>query len=262
MEIFELEFLRIALIATIFAAISSAIISPVVVFKKMEFIGDGTAHAAFAGLAFAFLFGIDYRLIAILTALLFSFLISYFTNKRNIHENSAIGMLLPVFMSIGVILLSKSNTYAQDISSYLFGDILLVNYIDIYFLIFVILSEILLFFIFRKEILYFLADEKMANFYGVKTNLLRIILLGIISITVVSVVKISGVILLGALLIVPGLVAKKFSKSYKSVYFISISFNVIVSFIGFYIAYIFDIAPGPSIVIVSFTTFLILSSIN
>lgn len=258
MEIFEFDFLKIAFLATILASISSALISPIVVYKRMEFIGDGTAHAAFAGLAFGLLFGINYRLMAVLTAIVFSIIISYFTNKSKIHENSAIGMLLPVFMSVGVILLSKSSTYVQDITSYLFGDILLVNISDFYFLMFIITLIIVFLAIFREEILYFLADEKMASFYGVKTSLLRALLLGVISVMVVGIVKISGVILLGALLIIPGLVSKSFAKSYKSVFFISVVYNVLVSIIGFYIAYILDISPGPSIVLTSFTAFVFL----
>ncbi|ONN27581.1 metal ABC transporter permease [Thermosipho affectus] len=261
MEIFELEFLRTALIATILAAISSSIMSPTIVFKRMEFIGDGTAHAAFAGLAIALLLGLDYRLISIITAIIFSLLISYFTNKKHIHENSAIGMLLPVFMSIGVIILSKSSTYTQNITSYLFGDILLVNMKDVYFLIFVVILESLFFFFYKEEILYFLADEKMAGFYGVKTQFLRTTLLSLISVVVVSIVKISGVILLGALIIIPGIVSKKLAKSYKGLFLISTLFNISVSFIGFYFAYLFDIAPGPSIVLVSFISFVVLSLI-
>ena len=256
MEILEFEFLRIAFIATILASISSALISPIVVYKKMEFIGDGTAHAAFAGLAFGLVFGMNYRLMAIITAIVFSILISYFTSKGKIHENSAIGMLLPVFMSIGVILLSKSSTYVQDITSYLFGDILLVDLSDVYFLTVIIGMVLLFLLIYREELLYFLADEEMAEFYGVNVSLLRMLLLGVISLVVVGVVKISGVILLGALLIIPGLVSKRIAKSFKSVFMISVVYNIIVSVIGFYIAYVFDLSPGPSIVLTSFLVFI------
>ncbi|MBO8139439.1 MAG: metal ABC transporter permease [Thermosipho sp. (in: Bacteria)] len=261
-EIFQYDFLRVAFFASLLSGIAAAIISPIVVYKKMEFIGDGTAHAAFAGLAIGLFFDVDYRFIAIITAVLFSLLISFFSNRNKINENSAIGMLLPVFMSIGVIILSKSSTYVQDITSYLFGDILLVNLNDVWFLVFVILSIISILYLLRHEILFFLADEEMAEFYGVNIKLVRTVLLILISITVVSVVKISGIILLGALLIIPGLFAKKLSKSFSAVFIFSVIYNLFVSFIGFYLSYYFDISPGPTIVLTSFVAFLIFSSIK
>ncbi|MBO8160729.1 MAG: metal ABC transporter permease [Thermosipho sp. (in: Bacteria)] len=256
-DIFQYDFLRIAFIASILSGIAASIVSPLIVYKKMEFIGDGTAHAAFAGLAIGLFFDVDYRFVAILTAIIFSLMISYFANKNKIHENSAIGMLLPVFMSIGVIILSKSTSYVQDITSYLFGDILLVNTSDIWFLLFIIIIMTSILFILRHEILFFLADEEMALFYGVNTKLLRTILLILISTTVVSIVKISGIVLLGALLIIPGLFAKRLSKSFLSVFILAIIYNLFVSSVGFYFSYVLDISPGPSIVLSSFTLFLI-----
>lgn len=261
-EIFQYEFLRVAFFASLLSGVAAAIISPIIVYKKMEFIGDGTAHAAFAGLAIGLFFDVDYRFIAIITAILFSLLISFFSNRNKINENSAIGMLLPLFMSIGVIILSKSSTYVQDITSYLFGDILLVNLNDIWFLVFVIILMICILFKLRYEILFFLADEEMAEFYGVNVKLVRTILLILISVTVVSIVKISGIILLGALLIIPGLFAKKLSKSFPTVFIFSIIYNLFVSSIGFYLSYYFDISPGPTIVLTSFTSFLIFSFIK
>ncbi|MDK2885925.1 MAG: zinc transport system permease protein [Thermosipho sp. (in: thermotogales)] len=261
-EIFQYDFLRIAFFASLLSGIAAAIISPIIVYKKMEFIGDGTAHAAFAGLAIGLFLNIDYRFISIITAILFSLLISFFSNRNKINENSAIGMLLPVFMSIGVIILSKSSTYVQDITSYLFGDILLVNLSDVWFLIFVIFSMAFLIYLFRYEILFFLADEEMAEFYGVNTKLVRTILLILISVSVVSIVKISGIILLGALLIIPGLFAKKLSRSFFSVFILAIIYNLIIASIGFLLSYYLDVSPGPTIVLASFFAFLIFSFIK
>ncbi|SHH43863.1 metal ABC transporter permease [Thermosipho atlanticus] len=258
-EIFTYDFLKIAFFASLLSGFAAGIISPLIVYKKMEFIGDGTAHAAFAGLAIGLFFDVDYRVVAILTAILFSLLISFFSNKHKIHENSAIGMLLPVFMSVGVIIISKSSTYVQDLTSYLFGDILLVKLSDVWFLIFVILSSIVIISLMRYEILFFLADEEMAAFYGVNIKQIRTIFLILISVIVVSIVKISGIILLGALIIIPGLFAKKLAKSFSSVFVFSIFYNLVVTFLGFYLSYYFDISPGPVIVLTSFTIFIIFS---
>ena len=84
----------------------------------------------------------------------------------------------------------------------------------------------------------------------------QLLITSFIAITVVATVKVVGVILTGALLILPGLVARTFGKSFKSLILISTVFNVLTFFSGFLVAYILNLPPGPVIVIVAFVSFI------
>ncbi|MCD6551918.1 metal ABC transporter permease [Thermotoga sp.] len=254
-DLVQYEFLRTAFIGGVFTAILSGVVSPFVVFKRMEFIGDGTAHAVFAGLAISALLGSDPRLISFATALVFAFVVSLLSRSK-LHESSAIGILLPLFMAIGVVLFSVSGKYQTDVMGFLFGDILLVNQSDMILTFLILVTNIILISLLRWEIKYFIVDEKMARFYGIKTNLVHILVTSLIAITVVTTVKVVGVILTGALLILPGLVAKTFSKSFRSLFVVSVVFNVVTFLVGFLVAYTFNLPPGPVIVIVAFVSFL------
>ncbi|AGL49049.1 metal ABC transporter permease [Thermotoga maritima MSB8] len=254
-DLVEYSFLRTAFVGGILVASLSGLVSPIVVFRRMEFIGDGTAHAVFAGLAAATLIGADHRLIAFATALLFAFAVSLFSRSR-ISESSAIGILLPFFMAVGVVLFSVSGRYQTDVMGYLFGDVLLVNSTDVAITAVVLALSVILTVVFRWDIKYFIVDEKMARFYGIKTDLIRFLITSFIAITVVTTVKVVGVILTGALLILPGLVSKIFGKSFWSLTTISVIFSTGVFFAGFLTAYTLDLPPGPVIVIIAFVSFL------
>lgn len=255
-EFFSYDFLVNAFIAGLLLAVSTSIYSPIVVLKRMEFIGDGTAHAVFAGLAIAFLLNLDYKPIAILTAIIFGLLIS-FLSQREASENTAVGILLPVFMAFGMVVVSFIKGYTPDIMSYLFGNILLISLEDVYYLLLITSISILLYIFMRKEILYFLADEKTARFFKVPITFIRTTLLIGLALTVVSAVKISGVILVGAFLVIPGTISKIYARKFDHMIFYSLIINITATVIGIIFSYLFDLPPGPTIVLLLFGFYLL-----
>ncbi|QAV32890.1 zinc transport system permease protein [Fervidobacterium changbaicum] len=256
-DLLNYEFLRDALIANVLIAFVTGMVSPVIVYKRLEFIGDGLAHAIFAGVAFAVIFNFNILLGSVLATLLFAYLVYVLSNDTQIAESTAIGMLLPVFMSLGVILFSKSERYTTDVTSYLFGNILLISKHDIYFIAAVLVFSILILLWKHYEISYWLADETMAKFYGIKTNIVRFIVLVLVSTVVVAALKLAGVIVMGAFLVLPGAFSKNYAKSLTSAILRSVVFNFMLSLLGFVTAYYFDLPPGPTIVLFLFTAFLI-----
>ncbi|MEJ5229627.1 MAG: metal ABC transporter permease [Pseudothermotoga sp.] len=257
-DILNFAFLRYALIATLIVSISTATISPIIVYRGMEFIGDGLAHAIFAGVAFAVIARFNIFIGAMIATAGFAYLIYKLNNTQIFRESTAIGILLPVFMSIGVIIFSKSPRYTTDVTSYLFGNILMVAKRDIYFLSVVAVVTIVVVFTKLYDISYWIFDETMAKFYGVNVNLVKLLILFLTSFVVVSALKIAGVIVMGAFLVLPGVFAKTFAKSLKEAIIKAISFNLAISFIGFVIAYYFDLPPGPTLVLLGFCVLIAL----
>jgi len=256
-DLMNYEFLRNALIANVLISFVTGMVSPIIVYKRLEFIGDGLAHAIFAGVAFAVIFNFNVLLGSVLATLFFAYLVYVLSNDSKIAESTAIGMLLPVFMSIGVVLFSKSPRYTVDVTSYLFGNILLISNHDIYFMVFVLALTIAVLSLKHYEISYWLADETMAKFYGIKTHIIRLLVLVLVSTVVVSALKLAGVIVMGAFLVLPGAFSKGRARSLISAVIQSMVFNSVFSFFGFLSAYYFDLPPGPTIVLFLFTAFLV-----
>ncbi len=259
-DLLDYEFLRLALLGTMLVSFLSALVSPIVVYRKMEFVGDGVAHATFAGLAIASVLSYGRISFALLASIVFSLAIWYLSKTGKFSENSAIGVMLPVFMAVGVLILSKSRNYTTDLSSYLFGNVLLINEKDIYFVVLTLIFAIVVYFVFWRDIIYYIADEKPAKFYGIKVEFISLLVILLVALSVVAVVKVSGIILMGAYIVMPGVFAKNSSKSFKGILTKSFLFSLLSSLVGFYLAYHCDFPPGPSIVVTSFSI-LLLSSI-
>jgi zinc transport system permease protein len=223
----------------------------------MEFISDGAAHTAFGGIAVAIFFGWNMNLVSIITGILFAVFIYFVGKKGKISENSLIGMLFPLSMALGVIIMNLKPGYTPEIESYLFGDILMVNLTDIITLGIILLSVIFFITIFNKELKYFSYNERMAKIYGVPTELIRFLFLIAVALVVVTSVKIIGIILVTSMLITPGVIAKLWAKSINQMVIISSIFGLLSSFLGIYFSYYLDIPSGPSIVVLLFIFFLI-----
>ena len=261
-EILSYQFMLYALIASVLSGLSCSILSNYIVLRKMEFISDGAAHTTFGGIAVAVLFGWNMNLISIITGILFAVFIYFVGKKGKISENSLIGMLFPLSMALGVILMNLKPGYTPEIESYLFGDILMVNLTDIITLGIILISVILFITIFNKELKYFSYNERMAKIYGVPVDLIRFLFLIAVALVVVTSVKIIGIILVTSMLITPGVIAKLWAKSINQMVIISAVFGLLSSFFGIFFSYYLDIPSGPSIVVILFILFLINYSIK
>lgn len=256
-EIFTYDFMIYAIVAGVLSGISCSILSNFVILKKMEFIGDGAAHTVFGGIALAILFGWNTGLVSLITAFLFATIIYIIGKKKRIQENSVIGMLLSLSMALGVIFISLKSGYTPEITSYLFGDILMVNFMDIVILSIILIGILIGLIFFNKELKYYTFNQRMAKIYGVPVNIINYLFLLSVSVVVVTSVKIVGIILVTSLLITPGVTAKLWADSLNKMVVISIIIGGLTSFLGIVFSYYLNIPSGACIVVTLFIVFLI-----
>jgi zinc transport system permease protein len=144
-------------------------------------------------------------------------------------------------------------------TSYLFGDILTVS--SVYIKIMVVLSIIILGIIFTAFNYWkaYLFDEEYLKVIGINIEKLEYILFVIISLSIVILIKVVGIILAIALLTIPPAISKLFTKDLKKIMGLSIIFGIVLSFLGLYISYNFNIPSGATIILVSVVSFLVIS---
>ena len=261
-DIISYSFLRNAILAAVLVSALTGIFSSVVVLRKIEFIGDGAAHATFGGIAFGLLLGTNYLLMAAVTAVIFAVAVSYFTRKNKLSESSVIGMLLPLSMSLGVIALSFIRGYTPDVMGLFFGNILMVTSEDVWMLLVANVIAWVFFAVFYRELLYYSYDEGMAKHYGVPIGFIHYGVLIGISLSVVGSVKIAGIILVTAFLVIPAVTSKTIAGSFRGMILISLGMAVVASVMGIFVSYVLDMPPGPVIVVMLFMEFLITVSLK
>ena len=126
-NIFSYDFLTNAFVACILSGITCGVVGSYVVARRMVFLSGGITHASFGGLGIALYVGANPIIGALGFAVLSSLGIEFASRKGRMREDSAIGIIWAVGMAIGAVFMSLRPGYATDLTSYLFGNILLVD---------------------------------------------------------------------------------------------------------------------------------------
>ena len=244
------------LIYGVLVSFISGILSYFVVSRNIEFAGVGISHAAFGGVALALVMGINPILFLLIFTPLVGLLIA--SSPKALSENTAIGILFPFFMSLGIVLIYLSGQNLSLVWSYLFGNIFLVSRSDfILFLLvaFLISTYILIYF---RELIFTSFSRELAQAYGVNVKFINYSFMVILSVGIVAMIKMLGIILLSAFLVLPASTSFLISKGVGRSFFMTIFFAILMSIAGIVASYYLDLPSGAAIVL-SGTAFYLLA---
>lgn len=257
MDIFQYEFMRNALLAILLASIACGIVGVYVVVKRIVFISGGIAHASFGGIGLGYFLGINPVWGLIPFSITSALVMGLISKRTKIPEDTAIGILWALGVSLGIIFIGLSPGYAPDLFSYLFGNILTVTSADLMVMLVLDLVIIKVVFLFYKEFLALSFDDEFATVVGIPTEKLYLLLLCLIALTVVVLMRVVGIILVIALLTIPAAISKQFTANLKKMMFISVLLSAIFGILGLALSYQFNLASGATIVLVSGIGFIL-----
>ena len=109
-----------SLLASILIGATCSIVGVFVVLQGLSFIGAGIAHAAFAGVALAFLIGSNPFILAIIFSLIMVWLSGVLSEKGSLNLDATIGILFSLTMALAVLFIGLMKQYNADLYGYLF----------------------------------------------------------------------------------------------------------------------------------------------
>lgn len=261
-ELLHYEFMRNAFFAAVLVGIACGIVGAFVVIKKIVFISGGISHAAFGGIGLGYLLNINPVLTAIPFSLLSAIVIGILSKKTKISEDSAIGILWSVGMALGILFISLSPGYAPDLFGYLFGSILTVPMSDIIIMLVLDIIIIVTVLLLYKELHALSFDEEFSMIVGVPTKTLYLILLCLVALSIIVLIRVIGIILVIALLTIPATIAKQFTSNLKKLIVLSTINAVVLTVIGLWLSYVFDLPSGATIVLLLAFVFIISTGVR
>lgn len=261
-EMVTLPFMQRALIGGVMVGATCAFLSVFVVLRRMAFVSQGISHAAFGGVALAVLAGLHPVTGALVFAVGMALAIGWVSRRRRVPEDSAIGIYLAVSMALGVLFLGFKDGSTANLFGYLFGSILSILPSDLPWMIALAVGVVLVLVAFLKELYFYTFDEDMARVAGLPVDPLYFGLLLILAVTVVASMKLVGVILVTALLTMPGASARLWTTNFVALLFVSVGLGTVSVVTGLSLAYVLDLSPGPSVVLVLFLIFQISLLLN
>lgn len=260
--LFQYQFLKNALFASILASIVCGIIGVIVVEKKLVMMSGGIAHTAYGGVGLGYLLGIEPIIGAFLFSISAAIGVGYIKRKGSVQSDIIIGLFWSLGMALGIVFIAIMPGYPPDLNSYLFGNILSVTKLDLRLMVVLTFLVVLVIVALFNNWKAYLFDEEFASIIGIKTVFLEYLLLILIAMTVVVLIRVAGIIMVLALLTAPSAVASMFTSKLKNRMIYSIILGAFFCITGLWLSYSINISSGACIVILSVIFYFLIYAIN
>jgi ABC-type Mn2+/Zn2+ transport system permease subunit len=245
---FEPSFMQRALLAGALVAAQCALIGVWIVLRRLNFLGDALAHGVVPGVAIAFLIGVDITIGAAVAAAVVVVGVSVIRERSGLPEDTSIGLLFVGLLALGVIIVSRSGSFAGELTSFLFGNVLGVSWTDITVQAVAVVVTLVLTFVLYRGLVALSFDERKAQVLGLRPDLARLALLALIALTVVTSFKTLGALLVFGLIVAPAAAAILVASRIPAVMGISALIGVVSVVGGLLMSFHLDIAAGAAMV--------------
>lgn len=239
---FAAGFTQRALVAGLLVAVTCATVGVWVVLRSLAFMGDALAHGVIPGIAAAALLGVDLTIGAAVAAAVTVAGISFVTNRSGLPEDTSTGLLFVGMLSLGVMIISRSGSFAVDVTAFLFGDVLGVTTEDLVVQAVAAALAVLVSAVFYRSFVALSFDERQAAVLGLRPRLARAVMLGLIAMTVVTSFRTVGSLLIFGLLVAPPAAATLVTRRVPSIMATSLLFGAVSVTLGLVLSYHLDLA--------------------
>jgi zinc transport system permease protein len=256
LELLQLASIQRAIVGAALMGILGGMLGSFVTLRQLSFFSHAVGHAALVGVALGVLLQINPTWMLLPFTLVFGVIVLYFIDKTDLASDSVLSIVLSGALAIGLILTSLIKGYRGNLMAVLFGDILAIDTTDLILTLLVLVGgSIFLLSTLRQQILLTLNPD-VAQVQGVPVQLYRYAFVVLLSLAVAVAIKAVGVLLVNAFLVIPASTAKLMSHHFSRFLVMSVIVGSVSSIAGIIVSGIFNLASGPSIVLVQFLLFI------
>lgn len=257
LELFTYDFMQRSLLAAAMVGGLCSVVGVFVVLRGLAFVGAGTSHAAFAGVALGYLMGWPPLLLAILFGLATVWITGWVEEKGRMKLDVSIGIFYTTTMALAILFIGLMKTYNPEVYGYLFGSVLSVTSEELQVIGGLAILVLGLLLLFSKELYFIAFDQEMAEASGIPARRIFFLLLTLVALTVVVSLKTVGAILVFAMILIPASTAYQLTHSLTTLTWYSVAIGVATAVAGVLISAMWDIPSGPAIVLLATTFFFI-----
>jgi manganese/iron transport system permease protein len=256
-EPFALGFQQRALVGGVLAGLMCSVVGTWLVLRGMAFFGDAFTHGVVPGIAAAVAFNFSPLLGAAIAAAVMLLLIETVRRHSSLSEDTAIGLLFVGMLGLGVVIISKVDSYTGSLTSILFGDALGVTREDIAWQLalgaVVIGASILLY----RPLLALSFNEQKAYLLGMRPRMAHAALLVLIATAVIGSFQAVGTLLVFALLVGPPASASLVSRTVPRMMLGAAALSVVSVWLGLVISYHLGTAASATMAIIPVAIFFL-----
>ncbi|WP_390913498.1 metal ABC transporter permease [Pseudosulfitobacter sp. SM2401] len=250
------DFMVRAALAGVGVAAAAAPLGCFVVWRRMAYFGDATAHAALLGVALALAFDGPIMLGVLAISLLVAIMVSTLSG-RGLAEDTLLGVLAHTMLALGLLAVSLMSGVRMDLMAYLIGDILAVSKSDVA-LIWAGAAGVIGLLIWRwQALLSVTLSPDLATASGINARREQLILTLALAVVVAVAIKVVGALLISALLIIPAAAARPLARTPETMALLAACIGVFSALGGLNAAFRWDTQTGPTIVSIAAAVFVL-----
>ncbi|MEH7828071.1 metal ABC transporter permease [Gemmobacter denitrificans] len=252
------DFLIRAALAGIGLAVATGPLGSFVVWRRMAYFGDATAHAAILGVALALAADLPIGAGTLAVALAMAVTVATLA-ARGWAMDTTLGVLAHSALALGLVAVSFVPDARVDLSAYLFGDILAVSQTDLAFIWGGALLVLALLIWRWSALLTCTLNEDLAAASGLHPDRERLVLTLALALTVAMALKVVGALLIAAMLIIPAATARGLARSPETMAALAALIGGGSVLGGLQLSLAEDTPAGPSIVVVAMLCFALVA---
>ena len=234
-------------LAAIGMAFATAPLGCFVVWRRMAYFGDATAHAAILGVSLSLALELPVIMGIVLVALIMAFILSMLSQK-GYAVDTVLGVLAHSALAFGLISAAFLDHVRIDLMAFLLGDILTVNKADIMVIWTGAVLVSLLIYGRLSALLTATLNPELASARGINPQREQLVLTISLALVVALAIKIVGVLLIAAMLVIPAASARPFSSTPEQMVIGTILASNFAALGGLYLSFNLDLPTGPTMV--------------
>jgi len=249
------DFLVRSALAGIGLALAAGPLGCFVIWRRMAFFGDATAHAAILGVALSFAFSLSVFIGVLVTALVMATAVSSLSD-RVYAMDTLLGVVSYSALAFGLVAVSFLAGVRLDMMGYLFGDILTVSKADLAIIWLGAMAVLLLLSLRWPALLTATLNSDLATARGFDPRRERLVLTLSLAVLVAVAIKVIGALLITAMLIIPAAAARPLSQTPEVMAGVAAAIGVLSVLGGLAASVQWDTPTGPSIVVFASIVFV------
>ncbi|MFS4437820.1 metal ABC transporter permease [Paracoccaceae bacterium GXU_MW_L88] len=254
-------FLLRALLAGLILAVAAGPLGCFVVWRRMAYFGDATAHGALLGVALSLSWSLPLLPAVAATALILSLLATQLSG-RGYAMDTLLGVLAHSALAFSLIAISFLPSVRIDLNSYLFGDILAVSWDDLALMALGAAAITALIATRWTSLLLATLNLDLARAQRINPRREEVLLTLALAVLVAVAIKIVGALLITAMLIIPAAAARSFARTPESMALLAIALAALSASTGLAASWYADTPAGPSMVAAAAVIFLFSASFS
>ena len=258
-DLLSLGFMQRALIAAVFTGLAAPAVGTYLVQRRLSLMGDGIGHVAVTGVALGLITGASPTWTAVVVATLGAIAIELIRGRGHTNGDVALALMFYGGLAGGVLLTGLGGQSTSLLQTYLFGSITTISPADVWVTVGLAAVVIAVCVGLAPQLFAVAQDPEFAQVAGLRVGAYNLVVAVLAAVSVTVAMRTVGLLLVSALMVVPVATSQQLARSFRTTLAAAMGLGIAASVGGLllaaYASFSANVAPGPTIVLLSLAGF-------